>query len=398
MDATGGATAARTSSRGRHLYLVLAAWAVLVDSWAWTMVGPLVPGYAGELDLSTAERSLLAAVPLITGAAGAVPVGALTDRYGGQVMFTVVGCLAFFPVLYLAFMDTSFTFMVAGALALGVAGTAFAVGVPFCAAWYEPERRGLVAGLVGAAAAAGIALAALLAPPLVDAIGRGAAYLVTAAVVAVTAAATLLFTRDAPGWQTSEDLIEPRIREALALVVTRRAWPPFALAFGGFLAMPLYLPTYLERVYGADPPDAAVQAAAFALAAVVGWPLGGFLADRVGPARELVASLGPAAALTLVVTAGPEAGIVEVLTFSLLALTLGMAAGAVLAMVTRSTESSRVGAVSGLVWAVGVPAAFVPAVLLGTVHAFTGTYVLGTLLLACTALAGMLHAAVVLRR
>ncbi|XVQ15287.1 MFS transporter [Spirillospora sp. CA-255316] len=398
MDASAGATAAATSMRGRRLYLALAAWAVLADSWAWTMIGPLGPGYAASLGLSTAEISLLSAVPLVTGALGAVPVGALTDRYGGQVMFAVVGFLAFFPVLYLAFMDTSFTFMVAGALALGVAGTAFAVGVPFCNAWYEPARRGLVTGVVGAAAAAGVALSALLLPWLADAAGRTPTYLATAAVVALTAAAMLLLTRDAPGWQTSEDLVGPRVRAARGLPVTRRAWPPYALAFGGFLAMPLYLPTYLREVYGADPCDAAAQAAAFALAAVAGWPVGGFLADRIGPRRLLVDALGLAAALTLVITAGPAAGIAEALSFTLLAFALGLAAGSVFALVARWTEPSRVGAVTGLAGVAGVLAAFVPALLLGGVHAITGSYVIGLLLLACAALAGVLHAAIALRR
>ncbi|MFC5745550.1 MFS transporter [Actinomadura rugatobispora] len=398
MDAIAGATAADTSPRGRHAYLALAAWAVLVDCWAWTMIGPLAPGYAADLGLSTAEVSLLSAVPLVAGALGGVPVGALTDRYGGQVMLAVVGFLAFFPVLYLAFMDTSFTFMVAGALALGVAGTAFAVGVPFCNAWYEPARRGLVAGVVGAAASAGIALSALLVPWLADAAGRTATYLATAAVVGLTAAAMLLFTRDAPGWQTSEDLVGPRVRAARRLPVVRRAWPPYALAFGGFLAMPLYLPTYLREVYGTDPGAAAAQAAAFALGAVVAWPAGGFLADRIGPRRLLVDALGLAAALTLVITAGPAAGIAEAVSFTLLAFALGVAAGGVFALVARCTEPSRTGAVTGLAWAVGVPAAFVPALLLGAAHAITGSYVIGLLLLACAALAGVLHAAIALRR
>ena len=33
---------------------------------------------------------------------------------------------------------------------LGIAGTTFAVGIPFVNAWYEPARRGFAAGVFGA--------------------------------------------------------------------------------------------------------------------------------------------------------------------------------------------------------------------------------------------------------
>jgi MFS transporter, NNP family, nitrate/nitrite transporter len=37
-----------------------------------------------------------------------------------------------------------------GGFFLGVAGTAFAVGVPFVNAWFPPQRRGLAIGIFGA--------------------------------------------------------------------------------------------------------------------------------------------------------------------------------------------------------------------------------------------------------
>ena len=49
---------------------------------------------------------------------------------------------------------------------LGIAGTTFAVGIPFVNAWFEPARRGFATGLFGAGMG-GTALSAFFTPRLV---------------------------------------------------------------------------------------------------------------------------------------------------------------------------------------------------------------------------------------
>ena len=84
------------------------------------------------------------AVPVIVGSLGRIPVGALTDRYGGRVMFPVISFVTIVPVLYLGLLGHgSLTALLVGGFFLGIAGTAFAVGVPFVNAWFPPHRRGL---------------------------------------------------------------------------------------------------------------------------------------------------------------------------------------------------------------------------------------------------------------
>jgi NNP family nitrate/nitrite transporter-like MFS transporter len=399
-----GATVAGTSTRGRAVRLALAFWAVLLNTWAWTMLIPLAPGNMADIELSGAERTILVVVPLLTGAFGAIPVGALTDRHGGQTMFPVVCFLAFFPVLYLAFMDTSFTFMVAGALALGVAGTAVAVAVPATAAWYARSHRGLVAGIAGAATG-GVALSGLINPPLADTIGRNWTFLMIAGLLAVTGALTLMFSRDAPGLgrnnsgrDPSEDFVGAQVRAAREREATRRVWPPYTVAFGGFLAMVIYLPTYLRDVHGTDPRDAVTHAAAFAVGAVAARPLGGYLADRFGPRPVLMSAFGVAAVLTLVVALEPATGTAATVTFVLLALMLGLAAGATFAVMTQTAEASELGVTTGLATAAGVLGALGAAVLMGAAHALTGSYLTGLLILAVAALAAALSGAIVPER
>ena len=49
---------------------------------------------------------------------------------------------------------------------LGIAGTTFAIGIPFAKAWYEPARRGFATGVFGAGMG-GTALSAFFTPRFV---------------------------------------------------------------------------------------------------------------------------------------------------------------------------------------------------------------------------------------
>src|SRR6185312_3430635 len=69
-----------------------------------------------------------------------------------------------------------------------------------------------------------------------------------------------------------------------------RAWALtlfYFLAFGGFVAMFLYLPKLLTGVHHLSKTDAGYRAAGFAFLAVVARPVGGWLSDRIGAERVL---------------------------------------------------------------------------------------------------------------
>ncbi|MFI6457823.1 hypothetical protein ACIBF6_40480 [Streptosporangium amethystogenes] len=61
-----------------------------VNFWAWALLSPLGPRFKDLLSLSASQQALLVAVPVIVGSLGRIPVGALTDRFGGRVMFPLI--------------------------------------------------------------------------------------------------------------------------------------------------------------------------------------------------------------------------------------------------------------------------------------------------------------------
>ena len=135
--------------------------------------GPAVPRRTLG-PLSESDVALLVAVPVIVGSLGRIVVGALTDRFGGRVMFPLVSGATIVPVLFIAFFALdSYALLLVGGFFLGIGGTAFAVGVPFVNAWFPPERRGLAIGVFGAGMG-GTAISALTTVKLFTERGREA--------------------------------------------------------------------------------------------------------------------------------------------------------------------------------------------------------------------------------
>src|SRR5689334_20793575 len=167
-------------TRRRALMLALATVGFAVNFWAWALLSPLAPKFKDALHLSSFQQALLVAVPVVVGSLGRIPVGALTDRYGGRLMFPLVSLTTIVPVLYLGLSGhTSLTGLLVGGFFLGVGGTAFAVGVPFVNSWFPPQRRGLAVGVFGAGMG-GTAISALTTVKLVKAGGTATPFIVAA--------------------------------------------------------------------------------------------------------------------------------------------------------------------------------------------------------------------------
>lgn len=133
----------QTGGHRPYVMLGMAATGFALTFWAWALLSPLGAHFKQALGLTSFQQALLVAVPVIVGALGRIPVGALTDRYGGRVMFPVVSFATIVPVLFLGLAGyRSLTMLLVGGFFLGLAGTSFAVGVPFVNAWFPPSGEG----------------------------------------------------------------------------------------------------------------------------------------------------------------------------------------------------------------------------------------------------------------
>ncbi|HEU5388749.1 MAG TPA: MFS transporter, partial [Streptosporangiaceae bacterium] len=172
----------------------------------------------------------------------------------------------------------------------------------------------------------------------------------------------------------------------------------YAVGFGGFVAFSVYLPTYLKNAYLLTQADAADKMAGFVLLAVLMRPVGGWLSDRVAPARVLTGAFALVVAAALVQSLTPVLAPVGTIAFLVMAAALGAAAGAVFALVAQRAPAQQVGAVTGVVGAAGGLGGFVPPLVMGGIYGASGSYGWGLVALAIVAAGAAAYSAVSGRR
>lgn len=387
------------NDHGRQPYLMLAMATLgfALSFWAWALLSPLGPRFKELLSLSSGQQALVVAVPVIVGSIGRIPVGALTDRFGGRIMLPTITAASIVPVLYLGLAgQTSVTGLLVGGFFLGIAGTSFAVGIPFVNGWFPPERRGLAVGIFGAGMG-GTAISALTTVRLVDASGAKAPFLITAAALAAYTVVAWVVLRPVPGRVLPSGSLVSRLAATARLSITWQACILYAVAFGGYVAFSVYLPAYLKTAYGLGQVDAANRMGGFVLLAVLMRPIGGWLSDRIGAVPVLATAYTVVTVGAVVQSFTPDLMPLGTIAFLSMAAALGTGTGATFALIAQVTEPSSVGSVTGLVGAAGGLGGFVPPLVMGYVHGQFGSYAVGLALLAIVAALTLLLTMTVVR-
>jgi NNP family nitrate/nitrite transporter-like MFS transporter len=355
----------------------------------WVLLGPLGVAIGKTFHLDPAQKGLMVAVPVLSGAVLRLVAGVAVDHFGPKktgiaAQFLVLCGLA--AAWRLGVHD--YQQVLALGIVLGVAGASFAIALPLASRWYPPEHQGLALGIAGAGNS-GTALAALFAPALAQAYGWTNVIGLAALPLAIAFVVFLIFAKDAPNRPAPK-----RLTEYLDVLKTRDAWwlmGLYAVTFGGFVGLSSSLTIYFNSEYGLSPVLAGFATAACVFAGSFVRPVGGALADRFGGVRTLTAVYG-LAAFGLAMVSYHQAGVwaaVVLMMFAMIA--LGCGNGAVFQLAPQRF-GKEIGVVTGLVGMTGGAGGFYLAASLGWAKQATGSYQVGLLAfagLAAVALAGL---------
>jgi NNP family nitrate/nitrite transporter-like MFS transporter len=357
-------------SATRNLILATVAFALCFT--AWSLIAPFAKTFKKDLGLSYTEALFLTAVPVVLGSLLRIPLGYLTDRRGGRLVFTFLLAFAAVPAVLFGYAD-GYAALIGVGFLLGIAGASFAVGVPFVAGWYGRERQGFALGVYGMGNI-GTAVAFFGAPPISNHWGRSRVGWIRAGGVLVGAAVLGLLARDAPATGTPARYGD----------VLRSGWRLYRLAFfyfitfGGFVAMGFLLPTLLQDWFDYSKGGAGARAAGFIIAATIARPVGGWFADRVGAFPVLVLTFaGIAVDAAVLAAVAPTPRIVPITIACLtLGVFLGAGSGAVFKLVPGEFPENP-GAAAGVVGAAGGLGGFFPPIYVGLMKDAEGTYTYG---------------------
>ncbi|WP_371369499.1 nitrate/nitrite transporter [Pseudomonas sp. QL9] len=249
----------------------------------WTMFSIIGIRIKEELGLSEAQFGFLVALPILTGSLARLPLGLLTDRFGGRIVFFVHMLLVAIPIYGLAFASQYWHYLALG-LFVGLAGGSFAVGIAYTSAWFEKARQGTAMGIFGAGNA-GAAITNLVAPLIV--VGFGWRMVPQVYSLAMLAMALLFWccTWSDPAHAGAAGLARRSLKQQLAPLGELRVWRfglYYFFVFGGFVALALWLPRYYIAEYGLDLKTASFITMLFTLPSGLVRALGGWFSDSYG--------------------------------------------------------------------------------------------------------------------
>jgi NNP family nitrate/nitrite transporter-like MFS transporter len=357
----------------QSLFLATIAFAIAFANWG--LIAGLAPLLKKELGLSVAQSSLAIAIPVLLGSVGRIPAGILTDRFGARWVFGLLLGFGIVPTVALA-LDHSYSSLLFWGFFLGVLGSSFAIGVAFVSRWYPPETQGTAVGIYGAGNI-GQSIAVFGGPVLANQIGIPATFLCFGLASLAWGAVFILTARN------PEVKTRPRtFQECLDLLRTEKlTWVLslfYALTFGGFVALSIYLPTLLKEVFALSPADAGARTAFFVILATLCRPLGGWLSDRLGGQTLLLfVFLGLFAIGWLMAFPSIFPFTIGALGCAIL---FGLGNGGVFKLVPQYFPQ-QVGTVTGLVGAAGGLGGFFPPLELGLFQELTHSYAPGFILL-----------------
>ena len=254
---------------------------------AWLSNGVLITFLIsnGVLNWTAVQMGTVIGIPVLTGAIFRLPMGILTDKYGGKPVFT--GVLLFAAIgMFLMSRAESYTDFIIASLIFGTVGSTFAVGIAYTSVWFPKEKQGLALGIFGAGNA-GAALTSIFAPTILMSLiadGDVEAWrqlpIMYAIMLAVMAVVFFLSTEN-----RKPDSSNKTMAQLLAPLKDIRVWRfgmYYFIVFGLFVAFSQWLVPYFVNVYALPLVTAGMFAAAFSFPSGVIRALGGWMSDKFG--------------------------------------------------------------------------------------------------------------------
>lgn len=363
-----------------YVGLALSTLLMIVCFMSWSNFAPLASQVGKIFHLTVSERTLLLATPVLLGSIMRIPVGILSDKYGAKKVYLIL-CIFILIPLFMIPRVHSFGMLLFAALLVGMAGTSFAVGVSYATVWFPARQQGLVLGIV-AMGNMGNAVAALTLPYISKGYGFDAVYNFLIILTVIFAVLFAIFCKEIPVDKSKT------IRGALSVAKESNTWYLslfYFLTFGLFVAFTNLMPTFLTGLFHYDAVTAGLYSALFAGLCTLVRPLGGFIADKIRPMGLLQWVFIGITIFAIILTFSFNNENLFIASIVIIGLIAGLGNGIIFKMVP-AVSTGNTGAVTGFVGALGGLGGYFPPLIIGWIYNWTGSYILGIVLLALTGL------------
>lgn len=361
--------------QGQTAALILSTIAMMVAFTVWGILSPMAQEIREQFNLNATQTSVLVSTPVILGSILRVPMGILSDKYSGRLIYTLTMLFLVLPLIGASFANTYATLLFF-VFFIGVAGATFSIAITYISGWYSQEKQGVVLGIAGMGNI-GTAVAGFIVPVIVATYSIAWAFRILAVAIGLMAIIFYFSTKDREqtGNKTFQDAIDAmKIKQTWLLSLF------YFLTFGVFVAFGIYLPTLLIDLFELSSVDAGQRAAGFVILATLVRPIGGWIADKYNPKRLVTVVFAGITISAMFLTFFNK----DIMFFTVFSLAIAFFSGVgngVIFKVVPFVSPSNTGAITGIVGAAGGLGGFFPPILLGIVKDMTGHFHLGFLLL-----------------
>ena len=133
---------------GNSRVLWISSLAFALGFAVWGMFAALAPFLIKWYDFSATQVLVLTAMEPFFAAAVSIPLGVLTDKFGGRSVFTLLLLSLTLPLIFGYFAEGYYAFLLVGTL-LGLGGASFVVGNAHVSSWYPKSKQGTALGIFG---------------------------------------------------------------------------------------------------------------------------------------------------------------------------------------------------------------------------------------------------------
>lgn len=281
-------------SRQANKILFLNTFAFAICFFVWMINSVLVTFLVGKFEWSqwsSIEVGYLMAIPVLTGSIFRLPIGILTDKYGGKPVMIALLAICAVPTYLLSYASGFWSFAICG-VGFGLVGTSFAVGIAYTSIWFPKKKQGFALGLFGMGNI-GAALTAMFAPKLLTFITDGGLNVdgwvvlpkIYAGVLVLMAIVFYIMAENKKPENSSKTL--SGMMQPLKKARVWRFGMYYFLVFGGFVAFVNWLQPIYKNVFQLDKETAGMYVATFVIASSLIRALGGYISDKVG-ARKVM--------------------------------------------------------------------------------------------------------------
>ncbi|MET3210692.1 UNVERIFIED_CONTAM: NNP family nitrate/nitrite transporter-like MFS transporter [Paenibacillus sp. PvR008] len=367
----------------RKMQLPLQTMNLILGFMVWVIISSLMPFITEDIVIPPGKLAMVTAIPVVLGSILRIPLGYYANIFGARIVFLVSFVLLLFPVYYISEASTMMDLIIGG-LFLGIGGAVFSVGVTSLPKYYQKEKHGFVNGMYGVGNL-GTAITTFSAPIVATQVGW--ALTVKLYLILLLVFIVLNFFL---GDRHEAKVKTPIIEQIKGVYKNEKLWffsLFYFITFGSFVAFTVYLPNFLVSNFDLDKVDAGMRTAGFIAIATFFRPIGGWLADRFQPLFLLVGTFTVYTAAAILLAFSPEIALYTVGCLAI-AVSAGVGNGVIFKLVPFYFNK-QAGIVNGIVSMMGGLGGFFPPILLSTIHAATGQYSIGFMLLSQVALASL---------